>query len=319
MLRYRSDLRTLAFVAFYFASFGAIWLGTSSSTPWPYVVLGVAILSWESWVCAVITHNVIHSPVFRSRGLNKALGFALSLAYGFAVSDYIPGHNLSHHRYTQTRRDVMRTSKAPFRWHLLNLLFFFFCVALDVIAANGRYVAEARDRHRTWLRQRNLEVALVWTVKIALLILDWKRALLFVGIPHVGAVWGITTVNLLQHDGCDADHPYNHSRNFVGRLFNWLYFNNGYHGMHHEEPGLHWSLLPAAHREKIAPYIHPALDQASLVAYVARAFVWPGRRLRYDGAPVVLPAEGPDEDWLRSGDAEALRAATGELTASVST
>ncbi|HEY2512392.1 MAG TPA: fatty acid desaturase [Polyangiaceae bacterium] len=306
MLRYRSDLRTLAFVAVYFVAFGAIWTRTPTSV-WG-VALAVVFLSWLSWVNAVITHNVIHSPVFRSRALNRALGFVLSLAYGFAVSDYIPGHNLSHHRYTQSRRDVMRTTKAPFRWHLLNLLLFFFCVAFAVAGANARYVEEAKTQHRAWYKQRTLEVILIWSVKIGLLLLDWKRALLFVGIPHLGAVWGITTVNLLQHDGCDGDHPYNHSRNFVGGLFNWFYFNNGYHGMHHEEPGLHWSLLPAAHEERIAPFVHPALEQRSLTLYVWKTFVWPGKRLRYDGVPVVIPAEGPDEDWLHAGDAAVLSA-----------
>jgi fatty acid desaturase len=310
MLRYRSDLRTLGFVTAYFVAFTLVWTHTPT-TVWG-MALAVMGLAWLSWVNAVITHNVIHCPPFRSRALNRALSFALSLAYGFAVSDYIPGHNLSHHRYTQSRRDVMRTTKAPFRWHLLNLFFFFFCVAFAVAGANGKYVKVAKERHKNWYNQRLLEVILVWTVKAALLILDWKKALLFVAIPHLGAVWGITTVNLLQHDGCEPDHPYNHSRNFVGGLFNWFYFNNGYHGMHHLEPGLHWSLLPAAHREKLGPFIHPELDQRSLTVYLWKTFIWPGRRLRYDGAPVVLPAEGPDEEWLNAGDAEALRAGVGE-------
>ena len=36
----------------------------------------------------------------------------------------------------------------------------------------------------------------------------------------------------------------NHARNFTGPLLNFLALNNGYHGMHHEEPGMRWSLLP---------------------------------------------------------------------------
>ena len=30
-----------------------------------------------------------------------------------------------------------------------------------------------------------------------------------------------------------------------GRLYNWLFFNDGYHVEHHASPGLHWTRLPA--------------------------------------------------------------------------
>ena len=116
--------------------------------------------------------------------------------------------------------------------------------------------------------------------------------------PTQYAVWGITTVNFLQHDGCDNDHPVNHSRNFMGKVFNWFTLNNGFHGIHHETPGLHWSLLPAEHQKRVAPFIHPNLDQPNFVVYLWRTFGWPGKRLRYDGAPLVLPQEGPDEEWI---------------------
>ena len=83
-----------------------------------------------------------------------------------------------------------------------------------------------------------------------------------------------------------------------GKFFNWFHFNNGFHGMHHLEAGLHWSLLPQKHAELIAPHVHPALEQKSLAIYLLRTFVFETRRLRYDGAPLVLPEEGEDEDWI---------------------
>jgi fatty acid desaturase len=258
----------------------------------------VALLGWLSWINAVITHNVVHLPMWRSRALNRATKVVLSLTYGFPVSDYVPGHNLSHHRYTQTRRDVMRTSKVRFRWNLLNLLGLFPAVALDVMRANARYVRFAGRSRPEWLAERRVEILITWGVKVLLLLLDWKKALLFVFVPHLGAVWGVTTVNFLWHDGCDEGDRYNHSRNFVGRLFNWFHFNAGYHGMHHDEPGLHWSRLPQRHDETIHPYIHPALEQPSLLLYVLRTFVLQPRRLTFRGEPVVLPPPGLDEDWI---------------------
>lgn len=44
----------------------------------------------------------------------------LTLSYGHPSSSYVPGHNLSHHKYTQTTKDFMRTSKVKYRWNFLN-------------------------------------------------------------------------------------------------------------------------------------------------------------------------------------------------------
>jgi fatty acid desaturase len=202
----------------------------------------------------------------------------------------------------------MRTSKTRFGWNLANLFAFFFAVSLDVVRANARYAQFARAARPAWSRDRTTEIVASWGVTALLVGVDWRRALVLWLLPHLAAVWGITTVNYLQHDGCDADHPFNHTRNFVGRVFNWFHFNAGFHGMHHLKPGLHWSLLPKAHAERLAPFVHPALDQRSLLVYLVRTFLLEPRRLRYDGRPVELPPVAPDGDWI-GANAGAIRAA----------
>ncbi len=284
------------FIAAYFVAFGWAW---SLSFERRFIAIeAVALICWLSWINAIITHNVVHVPLWRSAALNKITRAVLSLTYGFPVNEYVPGHNLSHHRHVQQRRDVMRTTKVRLRWNLANILTFFPAVAFDVMRANARYARFAKGARRDWYSERNLQLLLTWGVKIALLIVDWKKALLLVFVPHLGAAWGVTTVNYLWHDGCDVEHPYNHSRNFVGRLFNWFHFNNGFHGIHHMQPRLHWSLLPERHAELVAPHIHPSLEQKSLILYVLRVSFFEWRRVRYDGAPFFLPAAGADEDWL---------------------
>lgn len=296
MLRYRADLRTLAFVAIYF-SLVATGYVLRPTNLWAIVPL-VAATCCFSFFGAVITHNTIHAPVFTSRALNRAFQVVLTLTYGHPVSSFVPGHNLSHHKHTQTRRDVMRTSKVRFRWHLLNALCFMFRMGPDIMRADAKYGAAMRTRKPAWFRQMLFEMAVLYVLLGFTLWLDWKSFLLYVFIPHRYAGWGIITMNLLQHDGCDEASAYNHSRNFVGGIVNFFTFNNGYHTIHHMQASLHWSLTPAAHAERVAPFIHPALDQASLLEYVWRTFFWPGKRLTFDGKPLVLPAEGPDEDWI---------------------
>ena len=220
----------------------------------------------------------------------------LTLTYGHPVSSFVPGHNLSHHVHTQTRKNVMRTTKMRFRWNLLNGLFFMFRMTPDIMRADTKYMLAMKERKPAWYHQMLLEFAVLYAIYAALIVVDWKAWLIFVFLPHKYAAWGIITFNLIQHDGCDAESKHNHSRNFTGALVNWFTFNNGYHSIHHDKPALHWSLTPEAHAERVHPHIHPALEQSSLVAYLWRTFIWPGKRLNFDGTPVVLPEEGPDKD-----------------------
>jgi fatty acid desaturase len=258
----------------------------------------IVLTCWFSFFGAVATHNTVHSPVFKNRGMNRLFQVALTLTYGHPVSAYVPGHNLSHHKHTQTRRDVMRTTKVRYRVHFLNGLLFMPTVGKDIFAADMRYFKAMYRRNPPWFRQMILEAVVFAGTMGALIVLDWKKFLLYVLIPHQYAAWGIITMNLLQHDGCDETSEHDHSRNFVGRFVNWWTYNNGFHSIHHLEPGLHWSLAPAEHAKRVAPFIHPALDQQNFLAYLWRTFGPNGKRTTYDGAPLALPPEGPDEEWI---------------------
>lgn len=294
LLKFHEDRRTIAFVTAWYITLAVAW-----SRPVGWASFGwMGLLAVGSFFVAVITHNTVHVPIFKSTFLNRCFQVALTNAYGHPVSAYVPGHNLSHHRHVQTRRDVMRTTKLRYRWNLLNQLLFLPTVSGSILRADLQYAAAQRKQRPRWWRQFLIEAGLFLAFNAVLLALDWQKFILFVLIPHNYAAWGIVGINYCQHDGCDVTHPYNHSRNFTGRLINWWTFNNGFHGIHHVHPGLHWSLAPKVHADELHPHLHPALEQESFVAYCWRAFVWPGKRLNYDGTPVVLPEEGPDEDWI---------------------
>jgi fatty acid desaturase len=293
ILRFAADRRTLGVLTTHALLTLAAWV---AAPPALASLAAMAVLAYTSWLSAIVAHNTVHSPVFRRRWMNSAFQIWVSLSYGFPITDYIPGHNLSHHRFLQAREDVMRTSKVRFRWNLLNLLAFPFAVSPAIVRGNRRYASLKGNEE--WRRQRALEVVLVWGVKVALLALDWRKALCFVLVPELFANLGIVGINFFWHDGCDPEHPVNHSRNFTSPLLNFLTLNNGYHGIHHLEPGLHWSLLPEAHAEHIRPGLHPALEQRSLLGYAWRTFVYPGRRETFEGEPVTFPEHDGDRDWV---------------------
>ncbi len=295
-LRYRADLRSLAFVGIYFALFAWQWLAAPSWLVAQGLLLSATCVF--SFLGAVITHNSIHSPVFTSRTRNRVFQVILSLTYGSPVSSYVPGHNLSHHKHTQTERDVMRTTKVRYESNLLNMLVFVPRVALAIAKNNVVYTRSMRDHHRAWFRQFRIEQFVVFGITLFLFVLDWRRALVYWLIPHLYAAWGVIGMNYLQHDGCDVTSPFNHSRNFVGKAINWWTFNNGYHGMHHLNPGLHWSLLPAAHAARVAPFVNSRLEEPAFHRYLFRTFVWPGRRRTFDGRLVELPPLTGDTNWV---------------------
>lgn len=306
-LRRNADLRSLSFITCYFVLLYVLWTrgneAVNPATDWPrHHWFWYSWLIYLSFLGAVCVHNTIHCPMFFSPTRNKIAQVVLSCVYGHPVSAYVPGHNLSHHKYTQQRMDVMRTQKLRFRWHLLNLLWFPIKIGLDMLDNDAKYFAAQKRLGRPVYRQMVLERTVMWTLYAVCLIVDWRKWLMLVFIPHTCAKFSIITLNLLQHDGCDADDKYNFARNFVSPLLNFFTYNNGYHGIHHVHPGLHWSMLKEAHEKEVKPNLHPNLDQPSILWYIFKTFVIPGQRVDYTGAPLVLPpADDPiyvDEPWF---------------------
>ena len=303
MLRYKADIRTLAFVLFYFLFTTISWWFFDQMNGWTIGVI-VGGLCISSFLCAVVVHNAIHVPIFKSRKMNAIFQIILTLTYGHSVSVFVAGHNLSHHKNLASLKDIARTSKMKFRWNFLNQLLFFFWTIPSVLRTESSWSKKMLKEHPKWFSQYLLELAILYGVKIGLLFANFEAALLLIFLPHFYAQWGIVGTNYWQHDGCDMSHPYNHSRNFTSPLLNFFFLNNGFHGLHHNDPTLHWSLLPEVYKKEYRPHLHPNLDRHSLASYVWESCIYPGIRKDFMGAEVVLPdgLENKDESWVSSTD-----------------
>src|SRR5690606_37521262 len=102
---------------------------------------------------------------------------------------------------------------------------------------------------------------------------------------------------------------------FTGKILNFLAFNNGYHGLHHLRPRMHWSLLPEAHKRLVEPYLHPNLNRRSLLFYLFQSHIWPGKRVNYDGSKLLLEPRTKDEDWITELEVRRARSDFGIHTA----
>ncbi|HEY4415608.1 MAG TPA: fatty acid desaturase [Verrucomicrobiae bacterium] len=273
-LRHAADWRSLFLLGLLLVLFFAQWTGWWRH--WSLLLLTCVL----AFIACVIKHNHIHCRTFTRPLWNRAFEHFLGFCTGQSTAVIIPVHNERHHAQSHTEHDFVRSSLVNFRWNWLNLVVFPFAVVRLVWQNKSADLRRWRAEKPGWYRRARSERAMVLGFVAALLILDWRATLIYFGVPWVFAQWGIITINLLQHQGCDHGSAYDHSRNITGRSVNWLFLNNGFHTAHHLRPALHWSRVPEFHRRHIEPNMRPELNQRSLLISIWRQFFRAPRKPR---------------------------------------
>lgn len=235
----------------------------------------------------VIAHNHMHRPTLRSKRYNELFSCWLSIFYGYPVFAWLPTHNLNHHRFVNRRGDATITWRYTNEHNAWVAGSYFFVSAYFQSAWIKDFIIEARRTKpavfRRIVAQYVLTIgahALALSSAVALYGLRpglkvWACAL---GIPAFMALWTIMLFNYIQHVHTDPWSAHDHSRNFEGRLLNFLLFGNGYHTIHHEQANLHWADAAAAHA-RVRPLIDDRLCHASMFGFFFRQYLlaplWP--------------------------------------------
>ncbi|MGC4087794.1 MAG: fatty acid desaturase [Polyangiaceae bacterium] len=274
-LRFSKDRRTLVWA---FGLFPSIPLLILNQPRFAWYLLPLAL--YASYCAGVLTHNHTHVPLFGQRTANRAYACWLSIFYGCPIFAWIPTHHKNHHRYVNGPGDVTSTSRYSSRNTLWAALSYPTRSSAWQWPEVRDYVRSARQRGGRAYLDVVLQTASLACGQLLLLGLAWwlhagyGALALFAGftLPALLAPSWMMFTNYLQHIECDPESPDDHSRNFVNPLFNWLTFDNGYHTVHHEQPGLHWSLLHDAHVARAAR-IDPRLNQDSIFGYCMQAYV----------------------------------------------
>ena len=266
LLRHPAELRQVGIVVVYWALMGSMYFVPAART----LPLFLAAC-YFSFLNAVVIHNHLHQGVFQSKRLNMVWRAILSFGALYPASANIASHNLVHHHFDDDGQpDWAAPEHVSFRWHFLNLLHFPNVAGPQTFAGVGRWIS-VQDRPE-FSRQYTYETVFAFGLTGLLLLADFWGALFYVVMPQLWGARGILRINLIQHDRCDVTTDWNHSRNFVGRAFNWIMCNNGYHTIHHNRAGLHWSELAEHHARDVVPRIDPRLDERSMVRYLLRTF-----------------------------------------------
>lgn len=225
-----------------------------------------------SVIVAVITHNHNHVAIWKNRFMNIFQESWLTVFYGFPIFAWIPTHNTNHHKHTNTEEDYTKTWRYTERNNLFTLLTYPTVSSKFQMGVVKDYYIKmfSISKKKFWFHTLQIVSLILWVAFF--LILDWRRALLYVIIPQQVSTYSVLIFNYLQHVHADELHKFNNSRNFTGKFLNYWLLNNGIHLAHHMYPSQHWSDLPATHAS-IEAEINPVLNEKSYWIYLFRTYI----------------------------------------------
>lgn len=289
LVRHPAEWRQIGIVATYWALLFSMYFVPACRNA--LFFLGACYFSFLN---SVVIHNHMHAGVFHSRRLNMLFRCVLSFGALYPASTNVSAHNLVHHHFEdEGQPDWAAPEHVSFKWNLLNILHFPNVAGPNTFSGLQRW--QAVGNRGAFRRQLLVEQVFAFGLTLALLAYDFWGALFFIVLPQLWGARGILRINIIQHDQCDTSTEWNHSRNFVGRAFNWIMCNNGYHTIHHNRAGVHWSELHEWHAREVVPRIHPSLDEKSMVWYLFRTYVLnPARPARLDVAAAEKKAKALD-------------------------
>lgn len=249
---------------------------------WPGLIGWLLPVSLYLGYCAgIFSHNHNHCPTFVNRRTNDWFSAWLSIFYGYPLFGWIPTHNLNHHKLVNRAGDATITWRYTKKHTFFVAVTYFFVSAYFQSGPIREYVKKARERRGVVYRQivgQATTVIVAHGLLLGLGIALWGIPLGVLAyafgflIPALFALWSMMFTNYIQHVHCDPWSKDNHSRNFVSKLSNWFVFQAGYHTVHHEHPGTHWSKYAALHAQR-GHRIAPELNEHSIVTFCIKNYV----------------------------------------------
>lgn len=241
ILRHRADRWTVAYTAMVLAVQLALFFLVGDRR---LQVLLVVLFQPVQAVAIACNHYQHHRPVFRRRLPNRLYELVLFLQTGMPPYLITLHHNLGHHRhYLEPEHDTLRWQRGDGSMRSLAE-----CLWHNTV---GHLTWTVRIGHRFPRIYRRLKwMTLAGGLPLAALAaLDPAATLIVFLLPMTAALANVARLGYQQHAGLDLGDHLTASRNVESRLYNLLTFNSGYHTAHHLRPGVHWSDLPALHRE----------------------------------------------------------------------
>jgi fatty acid desaturase len=228
---------------------GMVWIFPAASW-WVMAILGGIYAVSISWNINGISHNFLHNPYFKSHVLNRLFSLLESLTIGFSQTFYECVHQRHHMGNSDRKNEAGETidwlsiyrhgenDEPENIWSYVFLGYF-----RDDPKAIYREIHRKNKDDAFW---GVFEIATFLAFYIIGFIWNWKFMLFFLPFYYLGHCLSYLNGYYLHYGG-NPDVPIAWGVSSYHRLYNWLWFNNGYHAEHHFRPKVHWTQMKTLH------------------------------------------------------------------------
>jgi fatty acid desaturase len=240
-----SAIAQFTFLCFLFLAFPRLsW--------WVLIPLGFVWSISISWNINGISHNFLHNPYFRSKALNRAFSVLESVTVGFSQIFYEQVHK-DHHKGNADLPDENGQTRDPLSIYKYGhdglpenpWTYVFFSYFRD----DAKAIYRSIQRKSRGLAYRGIfEIALFLGLYAAAGIANWRFLCYFLPFYYFGHCLSYLNGYYLHYGG-KPDVPLAWGVSSYHKLYNWLWFNNGYHAEHHFRPRVHWTKMKQLHAE----------------------------------------------------------------------
>ncbi len=235
----------------------ALLIGTLVYFPslpgWALALAFAAVMFCYCWNVQSISHNFIHNAFFTNSWLNRAFNLVETLAIGIPQTIYYHYH-MNHHWGDNDAKGPDGSTKdwgSTYRHGKENQpeAFWSYCLIGFFRFELGPVIRMILRCGRSQVVMALVESLVLGAFWLALFLLDWRYFLCFY-LPSYYAGWVLIYAHTyVLHYGAQPGNYYANSVSSYHRLYNLIFFNNGYHQEHHWDPKAHWTQMKEVHAE----------------------------------------------------------------------
>jgi len=215
---------------------------------WVMLILGFVYSVSISWNINGISHNFIHNPYFRSPLLNRLFSILESITVGFSQIFYECIH-MQHHKGNADRPDddgetvdwisIYKHGHDGEAEHPLKYTFLSFF--REDPKTVFKELKRKDPREAFW---GIFELTSFVSTFVLLGILNWRYICFLLPFYYFGHCLSYLN-GYYRHYGANPDDPIAWGLSSYDKLYNWIWFYNGYHAEHHFRPKVHWTRIEA--------------------------------------------------------------------------
>jgi fatty acid desaturase len=222
------------------------------SLAWWVLVPAFFAIAWSyCWNMQCISHNFIHNPFFTSAWLNRAFSVLESLALG--VPHILYHHYHMNHHFGDS--DAKGPNGSTRDWSSIYRYgkgdqpeaFWKYCLISYFRVEVGPVLSVVIRHGRGQIIQTIIETLALGAFWVWMAVADWQYFVFFYLLSYYLG-WVLSYAEgYLEHFGAQPGNPYANSVSSYNPIYNWLWFNNGYHQEHHWDPKVHWTQMKGLH------------------------------------------------------------------------